>query len=552
MKVPQLDQSVGIDAISAPSIKAPDPVPGQFGEQVNAALINAGEAGSQLSQTLMNHIQKENYWKGQAKIATDHENLKTSFSDMISSTDPVVKPGKFSNTAPLSPANNANAAGSIETQPKGFLNRQGFNATGSTAEFSAQAKPLLDQFIAPYKKDPSLMVQAQRKFSELYASYYDQVSKHEATQYRGAMNNTFSAQTVSNITATSSATNPESLKAGIDLIKQSTTQQFQYKGADQQEIDNHIANNIGDAVSKSVVNTLTASADLNKAQGLLDTAKDQLTPDRYEKISSMLTTGYKRMQDQAHIASVHQTIQGQSSLLVNLAAGKANWMNIDDVTNLVKSGVVSEKFGKAYNDVLASKGNYQPQEAKNENVPKFIESIYNAKDQTQLHDTLISMMEEHKQMSQDEMAILINSAMKRSGSLPLDTKLSSPTNVDPKQLNIDAGARAVVNFGKRNGLSSDEISFMYANYYNKASTGASVPDAINNATRQYAIAKFPVVATMSDTPHAVVSPDNKVKYLQFDSGAQVYPSRVWNPKTGVFDVNQNRAKSSGGKKPEAK
>lgn len=548
MRVPQLQQSVGVETTPVNEIKAPAVVPGAFGGDVAAATEKLGAAGVGLATTLQEHIMQENTWRGQAKIADNNLKLNSSFNDMMNSTEPTVVKGNFSNTAPLNAAANADAATEIATQPKGYLNRQGFNALGSTQDFADNAGPMRQDAVAQFSGNPYLQKMAAERFDETFKSYYDQVSKHEATQYRSGMNGLFNAQSQQDVLSTASANDPDSLMKGIQLIKDSTSKEYQYRGADPEVANLAIQKNIGDAVSKSVVNTLSNTGDVTAAKSLLDTAKDEIPADRYDKIDTMITTGMQKMQQQAVYASNQKTISGQANVLQGLASGKSGWMNIDDVANMVKTGDVSEKFAKAYTDVVTAKGNYVPQQDENQNVPKFIDAIYNAKDQNELHGTLTNMMEAHKNMSQDEMAILINSALKRSGTLPLNVKLDNPSNPDPKQQNVDAGARSVVNFGKRNSLSNDEISSMYANYYNATAKGAGIPQAIDTATKQYAVAKYPIVATMPNVPHAIVSPTGGVKYLNFSNSVKVAPARIWNPKTGVFDVNTNRADTSGGDK----
>lgn len=547
MRVPQAEQSVGIDAINAPEIKAPSAVPGAFGEDVAVAVQNAGKAGLQAGTALANHIATENYWRAQATIADSSLKIKNQFQDMATSTEPMTtfKPGNApSNTGPYTPPSTSQDA--LLGQPKGYLNRMGFNAGGSTADFIAKTQPIKEQFLAPYRKDPRLLAEATSRFNTVYESYYNQVSGHEAVQYRQGMNNTFNAQTNSTIQSTAVATGPDSLLAGIEQVKAATAQQYKYKGADDASIELATQKNIGDAVSKAVVSKLQSTGDLGQAQAMLDVVKDQLPADRYEKISSMLATGHTRIQQQAQVATVQKQISGQANLLGQLANGKGGWMNMDDMASLVQQGVVSEKFARAYSDVVASKGGYQPKEDRNTNFPQFIDAIYHAKDQTTLHDTLIDLMQQHKNMSQDAMAVLINSAIKRSGSLPLDAKFQSAANSDPKQLNIDAGARAVANFGRRNGMDPNEIGFLYSNYYSKVSKGTPVPQAIDEAQRQYAVAKYPAMATMEGTPTAIAGPNSGIKYLHFNSDVNVFPSRVWNPKTMQFDVNQNRAKTAKG------
>lgn len=511
--VPRAEQSVGTDAPQVPTIQAPRVVPGAFGIDVAAATQKAGETGVQLGDVLLRHIASANQRRMQAMIADSNVRLDTSFQDMAHSNEPATTftgGSAPSNTAPFNPAPNSgpNDVGQV----KGYLNRMSYNAKGITEDFVKNAAPLKSQFLEPFKGDPLLFKQASVKFDETYKSYYNAISAHEGNQLRIGDNNALNAQTVKDINSTISAPDVPSLLNGIKQITQSTNIQYAHKGAEQDEIDNFVQKNVGDAVSKAVVNKLTTTGDIKQAQAMLDAAKDSITPERYEKIDSMIDTGFTRLQQQAHVATVQKQISGQANLLTQLSLGHAGWMNIDDVANLVQQGAISEKFGKAYSDVIASKGNYQPREENNSSVPKFIEAIYHAKDQTQVHDTLISMMQEHKNMSQDEMAVLINSAMKRSNGLPLDLKLTSTAKTDPKQLAIDGGARQVVNFGRKNNLSADDISFMYSNYYNNVSKGISVPDAMEHATKQYVISKVPQAATMDSTPSVVVNNGSATRY----------------------------------------
>lgn len=213
--------------------------------------------------------------------------------------------------------------------------------------------------------------------------------------------------------------------------------------------------------------------------------------------------------DQIEIAQ----IKTQSDYLSKMASGQANWMTLSDVANDVRQGAIPEKFATAYADVIddRAKGKeYMPNAEENKNYPQFISAIYQAKDQKELQQALYGILIDHKNMSQEKMAVLINGALERGKTLSLN-----PKQIDTKQQEIDSAAMAISNMGRRTGMNPQDISEVYQNFNKDLASGKTPKEALDNGVRINALKKNPALA---DIPIS-----GKIKMDRFGNMARVFP-----------------------------
>lgn len=246
-----------------------------------------------------------------------------------------------------------------------------------------------------------------------------------------------------------------------------------------------------------------------------DILKDNQYPDiteeqRVDYLDKANTAIRKNNQDAIDEAEFNR-INNEAEYLGKLSAGDLNWMTASDIAADVRAGRVSERFGLAMTDVIKARGRYRPQATENANYPEFINNIYKAKDQKQLNDSLLSILHEHKNMSQEKLAVLINGAMQRAKSLPLHSEAGS--QIDPKQQEIDSGAMAVTNYGRRSGMSSVEIGNIYQNYNKDILEGKSPKEAFDAATRAHVIAQYPAAATMENPPNLIIDANSPIRVI---------------------------------------
>lgn len=253
-------------------------------------------------------------------------------------------------------------------------------------------------------------------------------------------------------------------------------------------------------------------------------AKDLLEQSKYPNIDeenrvklldnakSAIRKRNKDSQDDIHLAQ----IASESDYLTKFASGQANWMTVEDVSSDVRQGILPEKFGAAFADVIKAQGEYEPREPANENYPEFIEKIYGAKDKTELQAGLLSLLKDHKNISVEKMSVLINEAQKRGKNLPLKINDLNPgegQKVNVKQKEEDANALAVMIFGRKSNLSSNEISNMYQIYANGLSDGKSPMEAYGEAIKQHVISVYPPAANMENPPNLILDENSPIRVI---------------------------------------
>lgn len=517
MQIPIVEQQARIETPQVDEIKSPGVVaPQAFGADVAAATQNIGEKGVQLADVLQRHIYQQNIWRGQATIADRTLRLKNSFQDLATSTEPATSltaSDSPSNTAPLGVA--PAVAADDANIPKGYLNRMGFNATGSTDDFIKTATPMKNSYLDEFKVNPQLYKMAAQRFDEVYASYYDQVSKHEADQYRSGMNGVFNSQTSSDMITAASAANPASLTKGIEMVTASTQQQYGYKGADSETTANAIQKNIGDVTVKAASNVLTASGDIGQAQSLLESAKDKMSTTDYENATKHLTALNDILQRQAHVAAIGNQIQTRNNVISQLANNKIDLSNVDDIASSI--GPKDPELATAIKEAASSKSfgqisAYSPTDEKNQAFSDVAQSIFKSKSQQEVSGFLMKALKDSSNgdISQDRLNILVNAAMMRSKSLPLGTPYDTATNYNPVQQEKDAAFTSLQQWQQKTGNKDSNTIF---DFFKGILGGKSGNDAQQEAIKNAAIRQYPQAASMDTPPNMIISKNSPIRMI---------------------------------------
>lgn len=499
-------------------------------DNVAKANANLGKTLNSISDLIVSHAEEQNKLKNEAWIADTDTHFRLGLQNKLLSDAPET----------------VKVDGQDVTRPSGILNRKLNQANGSLQEFDSYYTETRNSYLTQ-TKNPELQQKLAKQLDDQYINSRNMVISNESKQGRAALVTSQMSNAKQQVHDAAAINDPDQLLKAIDNISSTSKQISDINGDDPITADKTRLEFNGNVVSNSVISTLNATGDLEKAQGLLDASKEYINPDRYEKISSMLTTGSERIQKQNLRVQTAKEIGNQAEWLTNLADGKLSWMSVDDVGGAVNSGQISERFGAALTDVIKAQGKYEPRADENENYPAFIESVYKAKDQTELHSSLLNILQDHKNMSQEKLSVLINGAMNRGKNLPLSVKQGDDPQISSEQIQQDSGAQAIVNYGKSSGLSNNQVADVYQNYNQSIAAGKPVKEAYDTAINAQIVKNYPVVATMEGTPHAVINPDSKVKYLNFSPNVITYPSRIVDNK-GIAKVNTNKSKNSGGDK----
>lgn len=460
-----------------------------------------GDTLAKIGGMLEQHVLDRNRTRDAAQVADLDTNFRMNLQNKLLSTD----------------TEKIKVDGKDVERPVGLLSRPLASASGSTQEF--------DQYYADIKKNylaqartPEMAAMISERLDNQYATTREMVIKHEAKQGRLAVTKSLATNLEQMNHDAAAISEPAMLKPAIEnalQVQDAISSHSEYDDATAASMRKNAA---GDIVSKSVLSTLMSTGDLEKAQALLDVGKDYINADRYEKLSEQLATGADRLQKQAQFIQTRKQIEGEADILTGMATGKLSWMNIDDIGKQVRDGQVSDTFATAVADVLRRKGKYSPQEDKNINYPKVVSAIYQAQTQEELHKTLTEVMQDHKNMSQDKLAIFIAGAMQRAQSLPYSTKFqdydgNQAPKVEPRQKEIDGAALSIVSFGRKNGLTHNEIGSLYGQYTQGLQANMPPKAAYDAAVKNWALSKHPEIASTGVMP-TIILDGQSPKFLQ--------------------------------------
>lgn len=478
IRIKPYERQVDVQTPNIPQGRAPSPVRAAFGESVYDANANLGATASRISGQLADHLKKQQDMKNEAKAAELETNFRLDVQrKLYDETPETIK-----------------VNGQDVTRPKGNLLRMGEQADGSYKDFNDYYKTTRENYV---KSAPTAELAAKlgAEMDNYFVSKNDDVLKHQATQQNSVLLKAQISNFDQQVHDAASINNPQNLMLAVNKAMQTSDQINAIRGSDPETIEKTRKERAGDIVSKSVNATLMSTGDLESTQALLESAKDSIQPDRYETLNNGLVNGAEKIQKQQERAQTQVHIGNEATALSSLAGGEKDWMNIDEIATGVRNGVYSENFGRAYNNVIKSKGRYEYQKDENANYAEWIDKIYGAGDQVGLHGTLLDLLKDHKNLSEDKMSILINEAVKHGKHLTLDKK-SGSLQLDPKQQARASAAQAISKYGKETNLSGKEISDIFRNYISSVDSGIPAPEALMKATGNHAITKNPSLSSI--------------------------------------------------------
>lgn len=416
-----------------------------------------------------------------------------------------------------------NVGGNTVERPAGLLNRQMSDAEGVTQEFDAYHNELKQRYVAA-APTAELGLKLGQEMDGQYVSARGLIIKHEAKQKQKILLNAQVSNLKQQTHDAALINDPVTLFKAINKAKDTQANIHDILGSDPDTVAMKQKDSAGDIVAQATKSLLMSTGDFEKAQKMLDVAKDEIQPDRYDTILKSLVTSADRIKRDNDLIASEKRISNEVNYLTNFASGQL--VNIDNVMKDAREGNVNERMAVALQNVISTKGRYRPQENSNANYPEFIRSIYRAKDQEELHQSLINLLQNHSNMSVDKMSILINGAMQRSGNLPLSRKNGDHKPITPEQQAIDSGAMSVLEFGKNSYLSNFETSGLYGDYMSAVKSGKKPKEAMDATINGYRLQKNPKFMNLSEKGQlmidargnkAMVFPDGRVEELQKDS-----------------------------------
>lgn len=410
---------------------------------------------------------------------------------------------------------------------KGLLYRPDKYANDVVIEGTDAYHKFSNELFAQAKTEKERQALAE-KFGSEFPSFQQKLLEKAVEGDRRYKNSEFDAGIKLAIDQSNSATNIDDLVDLMNKARNDSDSKSKYNNLTPELADLNRKEILGKIVSNSSLAILNETGDINAARDILNQTKDIIDEKTYRKINTGLGVEMERIRKQQKIVETQAQINNQADYINQFLSGNMSWMDIQDIAKDVRSGKVSDKFGLAMSDVIKEGYNYTPKDDENENYPDFIDSVLNANDQVELHDTIVSILSNSKNISRDKLAIIINQAMKRSNTLPLSMKISKDVPVDEVQLQIDTGSRAIVRYGRNINLPNKDIADIYGEYQKQISLGKEPKNAYNSAIYLNALKYNP---NLADIPE-----EGKVQIDKNGNIFKIFP-------TGKIEVMNKKADS---------
>ena len=444
MKVPEYQERISTvtpetRAPAMPQISMPSVIPEAFGKSVAEAYENLGRVGEKIAGHLTRMAFDE-----QDRVRLEKE------------------------TAFMQDWQNR-----LTNQEKGLLLRTLGSADGVTLEAKLAQKKIREETLKGLSK---YQIDKLAPFIDRhFLSIENQLITHEQNQHEENEKNSVNSNLDQIYLDSSTIRTGEELNKTIDSAQSSVAWYLnRFDKATQKVKNEEIASKIVEAATLS---TLQNTGDLTLSQSFLDNAKSKIAQSTYDEIKEKLIKGYDVMKLQTEKLKLENKISDRFNYLNLIANGKLDWQNSPEVIRniAIKDPTLAESMQK----VIDSQGEYFPEEADNEAYADLTKNVFTAGSKEEISDFLIEALNTPtKEISKDRLAILVSAAQERAKSLPVSEN-DEPTALSPKQNEIDAGVKSIINTKNK----QFSIGDMIVNFFKGIISGKSVQDAHTEAVK---------------------------------------------------------------------
>lgn len=489
-RVPVVEQQVGLREGSAPKGTVSGPVAGAFGENVGEAISNVGKSGQDLGMVAINHIQRQNYWRMQEQVY-----------DLSNKFHVDVQNAQFNNeTKTIKGSDNQDY-----DIPVGVLNRKGNQAHGATQEFDATVAGLKSQYLGQVK-NPMAQKLLTRLIDSEYNTSREQVIKHETGQINDAAKHTYLSSLDNQANQAEIAQDPESLGKAIDVGMDTVGRMADRVGMDTETTTKNANEWLSKATEKAVIGKLKTTGKTEDAMSLLDSVKKKLPPEVYEGLTEKIDKTGDIMEKQQQRDLKNQVVQARFDTIGQLANGKIDWSNSSDVIHSVSQS--DPELAEALKKVSDSSSDFQTDKVDEEAYEGLVKDVFSSGNKEEVGKFLVKTLNSNANgsISRDRLAILVNAAIKRGQSLPLQNADGSPKS--SVQISMEAGLKAAIGWNDKNDRSDPGV---YDDYLKGIADGKPVKESYDQAIKNSMQRKFPQTATMDAAPNAVMSASQGLK-----------------------------------------
>lgn len=425
MKIPTVQPTVEAQVPTVQEWKIPGAVSGAFGEREASALQGFGQ-----DVTAVGKMAEVKYHQ---QSAVKNASLENQFilgnQSLIHNPDP-----KATKTVKID--------GKDVDVPAGYGDRFEYQASGASLGYEEDSVALRDSILSQ-QTDPRYKEQLRNAITAHYLSGRNSVQQHEVTQIRKADEREYRALT-DNLIQTA-AGNPLQLSPIIDRIIETNDHIKVRFGIDEQTNKKNTDKDINDATLKAGNAILDSGGTLEQVRALIDSedVRNKIPKDYYEDIDSKLEIRATRIDRELKYQDTVSNMKNRFSLINQISSGQLDIANSPDLIR--QTALKDSELASAMQKVADSKGVFSFEDVKDESFENLTKKVFDASSQEEISKYLVQALNQsaNGQISEDKLAILVNAATQRAGSLKGLTK-DPKTPDNPKQNSIDAGLKAIV------------------------------------------------------------------------------------------------------------
>jgi hypothetical protein len=231
--------------------------------------------------------------------------------------------------------------------------------------------------------------------------------------------------------------------------------------------------------------------------------------DLIDKADTRITQIKKQIERKQILDEFNQT----SSVIKGIASNK---INLNDPTlNIIDLAGKNTKLGIAIKAVQENKGDYLPEEAKNEYFQAYVKDVFSSRSIKDINNVLVDALNANgnNEISQDKLNILVDAAMNQAKILPIKEGDDRP-EMTSQQAEAIAGVHFLTNWSEQSGIKDVHTISQYLTEINK---GIQAKVAVDNAIKTTAIKNNPKILQVPEKGQLMID-KNGNKAMVFPDG----------------------------------
>lgn len=434
--IPRLDLSGGMSGVRA----------------IGRANEELAETTQKISAVVAKHAQEQQAIKnkqiGQQVYTQYARDMQDRLFNPEMETVKVLAPGATKITVDGKNASNTAPAKPVfvdQTRPIGVMNRQLSQSGGSIQDMDSYYLGQARESYLSQIPDEDTRASVGMMMDTHYSTVRGNVISHESTQLRKDTVNTFTSSVKQQVADSYGAQDPMALSVAIDNASLTQDELNKVMGADEATSNLASQNTTANVVENSVMGKLKITGNVEEAQALLDTVKDKLSPENYDKLTGNIAKTGNNIQEQLKKTLATQKVATQLDLTMQVATGALKFDNSGQVIRTVMQTdpILAEAMQKSINSGDANVPVTEDNEAFQQNTL----NIFKAGTREEIGNFVVKALNENGEgkISRERLAIVVDAANKRASNLRPDGTIA------PQQVDIDAGYTSAYEWFKKHG-----------------------------------------------------------------------------------------------------